>query len=125
MARWSEPRWGRVLLYEVVPSGLPFKIVNRVLGKRQLTELIDSSVRQCGEKKTVLLADRLRTLGYRHATEAGISICIDDMKIPDAKKDTLAAAQEEVREIEEQYTEGLITYGERYNKVVRYLGAGG
>ncbi|MCA9671549.1 MAG: DNA-directed RNA polymerase subunit beta', partial [Myxococcales bacterium] len=109
---------GRVLLYEIVPKELPFRIVNRVMGKKQLTELIDACVRQCGEKKTVLLADRLRTLGYGHATTAGISICVDDMVIPQAKEPLLTEATNEVKEIEEQYTEGLITDGERYNKVV-------
>src|SRR5439155_1895470 len=96
----------------------PFKHVNRVMGKKQLADLIDACYRQGGQKKTVLLADKLRTLGYTHATKAGISICIDDMKIPDKKKLLLDKATKEVNEIEEQYTEGLITDGERYNKVV-------
>ncbi|MCB9555872.1 MAG: DNA-directed RNA polymerase subunit beta' [Deltaproteobacteria bacterium] len=109
---------GRVLLYEAVPKELPFKIVNRAMRKKELTELIDAAVRICGEKKTVLLADRLRTLGYTYATAAGVSICIDDMIIPRRKEELLEAATAEVREIEEQYTEGLITDGERYNKVV-------
>jgi DNA-directed RNA polymerase subunit beta' len=109
---------GRVLLFEIVPEGLPFRLVNRVMGKKQLTELVDRTVRECGEKQTVLLADRLRSLGYSHSTEAGISICIDNMVIPDAKKELLDKATFEVREIEDQYAEGLITDGERYNKVV-------
>ena len=88
------------------------------MGKKQLADLIDACYRQGGQKKTVLLADKLRTLGYTYATMAGISICIDDMKIPDAKHRELSAATKEVSEIEEQYTEGLITDGERYNKVV-------
>jgi DNA-directed RNA polymerase subunit beta' len=109
---------GRILLWEVVPEGVPFKLVNRVQGKKQLADLIDACYRQGGQKKTVLLADALRSLGYKYATMAGISICIDDMQIPAAKKRELEAAQKEVAEIEEQYTEGLITDGERYNKVV-------
>ncbi|HEY2745354.1 MAG TPA: DNA-directed RNA polymerase subunit beta', partial [Polyangia bacterium] len=109
---------GRVLLWEIVPDGIPFKYVNRTMGKKQLADLIDACYRQGGQKKTVLLADKLRTLGYTHAMMAGISICIDDMKIPDAKHRELSAATKEVSEIEEQYTEGLITDGERYNKVV-------
>jgi DNA-directed RNA polymerase subunit beta' len=109
---------GRVLLYEVCPEGIPFKLVNRVMGKKQLADLIDACYRQGGQKKTVLLADKLRTLGYQHATMAGISICIDDMRIPERKKLLLDRATKEVNEIEEQYTEGLITDGERYNKVV-------
>jgi DNA-directed RNA polymerase subunit beta' len=109
---------GRVLLYEVVPSELPFKLANRVMGKKQLGELIDACYRLCGQKKTVILADKLRSLGYTYATVAGISICIDDMQIPKRKVPLLEQAQKEVQEIEEQYTEGLITDGERYNKVV-------
>ena len=109
---------GRALFYEIVPSELPFKIVNRVMGKKQLVELMDACVRNCGEKKTVLLADRLRHLGYTYATISGVSICIDDMVIPPSKADVLNGATEDVREIEDQYTEGLITDGERYNKVV-------
>jgi DNA-directed RNA polymerase subunit beta' len=109
---------GRILLWETVPEGIPFKYCNRTMGKKQLADLIDACYRQGGQKKTVLLADKLRSLGYTHATMAGISICIDDMKIPDAKHRELSAATKEVSEIEEQYTEGLITDGERYNKVV-------
>src|SRR5437660_881346 len=93
---------GRILMYEVVPEGLPFRLVNRIMGKKQLADLIDACYRQGGQKKTVLLADKLRTLGYTHATMAGISICIDDMKIPDAKHRELWAATKEVSEIEEQ-----------------------
>jgi DNA-directed RNA polymerase subunit beta' len=109
---------GRVLIWEIIPDGIPWKYVNRVLGKKQLADLIDACYRVGGQKKTVLLADKLRTLGYQHAMMAGISICIDDMRIPQAKKRELDKAQKEVAEIEEQYTEGLITDGERYNKVV-------
>ncbi|MBT8493986.1 MAG: DNA-directed RNA polymerase subunit beta', partial [Deltaproteobacteria bacterium] len=109
---------GRALLYEVVPSEIPYEKVNRVMGKKQLAELIDDTYRACGQKATVLLADGLRTLGYTEATKAGISICIDDMEIPDAKYRLIDEARKEVAEIEEQYTEGLITDGERYNKVV-------
>jgi DNA-directed RNA polymerase subunit beta' len=109
---------GRVLLYEIVSQDLPFEKVNRVMGKKQLADLVDTCYRLCGEKETVLLADRLRTLGYAHATAAGVSICINDMKIPSRKGELLEQAALEVGEIEEQYTEGLITDGERYNKVV-------
>src|SRR5580704_10762787 len=109
---------GRVLLYEIVPKQLPFKTVNRVMGKKQLGDLIDSCYRACGQKETVLLADKLRSLGYTYATKAGISICVDDLQIPARKVELLETAQKDVQEIEEQYTEGLITDGERYNKVV-------
>ncbi len=109
---------GRVLIYEVVPDELPFKLVNRVMGKKQTAELIDACYRSCGQKKTILLCDRLRTLGYQESTKAGISICLDDLKIPRRKTEMLDTALSEVREVEDQYTEGLITDGERYNKVV-------
>ncbi len=109
---------GRVLLYEKCPDSIPFASVNQVMGKKQLAELIDVAYRTCGQKDTVLLADALRTMGYAQSTRAGISVCIDDMTIPDAKEPLLAKAKKEVGEIEEQYTEGLITDGERYNKVV-------
>jgi DNA-directed RNA polymerase subunit beta' len=109
---------GRALLYEIVPKKLPFKLVNRVMGKKQLGDLIDSCYRVFGQKETVLLADRLRHLGYGYATKAGVSICVDDLLIPKRKVELLEHAQKDVSEIEEQYTEGLITDGERYNKVV-------
>jgi DNA-directed RNA polymerase subunit beta' len=109
---------GRALLYEIVPKEIPFSTVNRIMTKKALGDLIDDVYRACGQKATVLLADRLRTMGYQESTKAGISIGIDDMTIPEAKKHLLADAQKEVAEIEDQYTEGLITDGERYNKVV-------
>jgi DNA-directed RNA polymerase subunit beta' len=109
---------GRALLSEICPKGIPFDAINRVMGKKQLAELIDLVYRECGQKATVLLADALRTMGYTMSTLAGISICIDDMAIPPSKEKLLDVAKKEVAEIEEQYTEGLITDGERYNKVV-------
>ncbi|MCP4448905.1 MAG: DNA-directed RNA polymerase subunit beta' [Myxococcales bacterium] len=109
---------GRVLLYEQCPPEVPFEMVNSVMGKKQLAELIDKVYRACGQKATVLLADSLRTMGFKLSTRAGISICISDMTIPAAKYTLIEGAQKEVAEIEEQYTEGLITDGERYNKIV-------
>ena len=109
---------GRVLLYEIIPKGLPFPLVNKVMDKKSLGSLIDSCYRRCGQKATVLLADHLRTLGYTHATMAGISISIGDMQIPGKKNAFVEDAQRQVQEIENQYTEGLITDGERYNKVI-------
>ncbi len=109
---------GRVLMYEVVPKDLAFSYVNKVMDKKALGALIDNCYRRGGQKATVLLADHLRTLGYTNATKAGISVSIFDMQIP-AKKDAFVkAAQDQVQEIENQYTEGLITDGERYNKVI-------
>ncbi len=113
-----ETTCGRLLLYEILPDGLPFALINKVMGKKQLADLIDACYRIGGAKHTVLLADRLRTTGYTHATKAGISISIDDMKIPAKKKTLLELADKEVTEIQEQYNEGLITDGERYNKVI-------
>ncbi len=109
---------GRVMLNEIVPPKLSFDLVNKVMDKKALGNLIDACYRQCGQKETVLLADHIRTMGYRNATKAGISICIDNMKIPEAKATLVAKAQNEVLEIENQYTEGLITSGERYNKII-------
>ena len=109
---------GRVLLREIVPKEIPFEFVNQVMDKRALGELIDQCYRRLGNKATVLLADRLRSLGYRHATAAGISICLDDMIIPPDKPRHLEEATAEVAQIHDQYQEGLITDGERYNKVV-------
>jgi DNA-directed RNA polymerase subunit beta' len=109
---------GRALLRDICPRQIPFEAINKVMGKKALAELIDLVYREAGQKATVLLADALRTTGYTYATRAGISICLDDMVIPPSKEILLGEAQKEVAEIEEQYTEGLITDGERYNKVV-------
>jgi len=109
---------GRVLLGEIMPTAIPFPAYNKVLGKKELGGLIDLCYRLSGEKETVLLADRLRTVGYNNATRAGISVALKDMIIPSAKARLLEEAQKEVKEIEEQYLEGLITDGERYNKVI-------
>jgi DNA-directed RNA polymerase subunit beta' len=109
---------GRVLLYEIVPAEIPFKEVNCVMKRRELAGLIDLAYRHSGNKATVIFADKLKDLGYHCATRAGISICIGDMKIPGNKTALLDEANAAVREIEEQYNKGLITDGERYNKVV-------
>nr|MBC8188754.1 DNA-directed RNA polymerase subunit beta' [Pseudomonadota bacterium] len=109
---------GRVLLHEVVPHEIPFEFVNQVMDKKALGELIDQCYRRMGTKATVLLADHIRTIGYQNATRAGISICIDDMRIPPDKERFLADATNEVAQIQEQYQDGLITDGERYNKVI-------
>ena len=109
---------GRVLLYEIVPPELPFSIVNRNMDKKALVDLIDQCYRIAGPKATVILSDRLMQTGFKHATMAGMSIAIKDMRIPEAKTKLLGQANEELKEITEQYTEGLITDGERYNKVI-------
>jgi DNA-directed RNA polymerase subunit beta' len=109
---------GRVLLFDIVPKRLPFDAVNKVMDKKQLQNLIDLTYRLCGEKETVLLADRVRSMGYGNATKAGISIALDNMVIPRTKQTLLERAMGEVDDIQTQYTEGLITIGERYNKVI-------
>jgi len=109
---------GRVLLNDIIPKAIPFKSINKVMDKKAIAELIDTVYRQCGNKETVLLADRLKNLGFHFSSKAGISICIDDMKIPSGKEKHLNEAYAEVKEVEDQYVEGLITDGERYNKIV-------
>jgi DNA-directed RNA polymerase subunit beta' len=109
---------GRVLLKEILPEEIPFALINKVMKKSELANLIDYCYRFGGEKKTVILSDRLKALGYRYATLAGLSISIDDMLIPSNKVSLLQEAQQEIERVQEQYTEGLITDGERYNKVI-------
>jgi DNA-directed RNA polymerase subunit beta' len=109
---------GRVLISEVLPKGLNFDHVNKTLDKKALSRLIDACYRTHRNKQTVLLADRLRTMGFGYAMQAGISICMEHMTIPSRKKELLDEAQAEVERVVEQYQEGLITDGERYNKIV-------
>ena len=109
---------GRILLAEIVPSEIPFSDINRVMKKKELGALIDAAFLRAGNKATVIFADRLKDLGFEYATQAGISIGIQDMKVPDTKEKLLSDAQKEIQKIQEQYTNGLITDGERHNKVV-------
>ncbi len=109
---------GRALLAEILPEGMPFSLVNLELTKKAISRLINACYRQLGLKDTVVFADRLMYTGFRFATRAGISIGIDDMKIPAEKKAILEEADKEVVEIQEQFQSGLVTAGERYNKVV-------
>ncbi len=109
---------GRILLREIVPTSLPFELINRVMDKKSIADLVEECYRKAGNKATVLLADHLKDIGYAFATKAGISISIDDMKVPSRKGEILEDANKEVREIENQYQDGLITAGEKYNKVV-------
>ena len=113
-----ETTTGRMLLWEVVPEELGFDSVNRTMTKKELKNLIAMCYRWAGTKKTVLLADRLKDLGYKFATQAGISICVSNMVIPQRKEEIIVAAQDEINEVENQYNDGLITEGEKYNKVV-------
>ena len=109
---------GRVLLYEVAPSTIPFSEVNKTMKKKELGNLIDLAYRKAGNKATVIFADRLKDIGFEFATRAGISISIKDMTIPPQKARLLEEAQKQVGEIQKQYNNGVITDGERYNKVV-------
>ncbi len=113
---------GRCIIYGVMPEKLPFSLVNRNMDKKALTNLFDTAYRLTGEKDTVLLADAIRTTGYNYATKAGISICVSNMEIPSRKAAIIKDARRRVQEIEDQYAEGFITDGERYNKVIDIWG---
>ncbi len=116
---------GRALLSEILPKGLPFEYINKALKKKEISKLINASFRRCGLRDTVIFADHLMYTGYAYSTRAGISICVDDMLVPAAKPKLLAEANAEVKEIEDQYRQGLVTNGERYNKVVDIWGRTG
>jgi DNA-directed RNA polymerase subunit beta' len=109
---------GRVILREILPPQVPFSAINKVMSKKELSNLVDTCYRLAGNKETVILADRLKEIGFRYSTLAGISICINDMVIPEGKPAIIERGSDEVKEIQNQYTEGLITDGERYNKVI-------
>ena len=109
---------GRAILSRILPKELPFELVDRVLDKRRVLELIDVSYRKAGLKKTVVFADQLMYTGFHYATMAGISFGVDDMMIPKDKQNVLSEAEEEVKDIEHQYAAGLVTGGEKYNKTV-------
>ena len=116
---------GRALLSEILPRGLPFSNLNKALKKKEISRLINTSFRKCGLKDTVVFADKLLQSGFRLATRAGISIAIDDMLVPPEKVKLIERAENEVKEIEQQYVSGLVTAGERYNKVVDIWGKTG
>jgi DNA-directed RNA polymerase subunit beta' len=116
---------GRALLSEILPKGLPFSNINKALKKKEISRLINTSFRKCGLKETVVLADKLLQNGFRLATRAGISIAVDDMLVPKEKPGLIERAEKEVKEIEQQYVSGLVTSGERYNKVVDIWGKTG
>ncbi len=116
---------GRALLSEILPPGLPFPLINKPLKKKEISKLINASFRRCGLRETVIFADKLMYMGFSMATRAGVSICVDDMQVPPQKEEIINAAEKEVQEIEAQYTSGLVTQGERYNKVVDIWGRAG
>ncbi|MGB1883844.1 MAG: DNA-directed RNA polymerase subunit beta' [Gammaproteobacteria bacterium] len=109
---------GRALLSALLPRGLSFRLINQVLNKRTISKLFDTCYRVVGLKDTVIFADRLMYTGFAQATRAGVSIGVDDMVVPEEKSGIIGEAEETVKEIEEQYASGLVTTGERYNKVV-------
>ncbi|MFV0436988.1 MAG: DNA-directed RNA polymerase subunit beta' [Desulfopila sp.] len=109
---------GRIILGELIPKSVPFAEINKVMSKKALAKLIDYTYRRAGTKDTVILADRLKDTGYEYATRAGISISINDMKIPLRKEEMVEKAERDVLDVEQQYSDGLITSGEKYNKVV-------
>lgn len=116
---------GRAILSDILPKGLPFEHINKALKKKEISKLINVSFRRCGIRDTVIFADQLMYTGFAYSTRGGISICVDDMQIPAKKVELLGEANKEVKEIEEQYRQGLVTQGERYNKVVDIWGRTG
>ena len=113
------------MLSKILPPGLSFEELNKVLKKKEISKLINSSYRKCGLRSTVIFADKLLQSGFSLATKAGLSIAVDDMLIPGQKPSILEHAEEEVKEIEQQFASGLVTQGERYNKVVDIWGRAG
>lgn len=116
---------GRALLSQILPAGLPFSTIDKALKKKEISKLINASFRKVGIRETVIFADKLMYTGYSYATKAGISISINDMLVPPQKAQLISDAESEVKEIEDQYTSGLVTQGERYNKVVDIWGRAG
>jgi DNA-directed RNA polymerase subunit beta' len=109
---------GRAMLWNIVPSGLPYSLVNQKLGKKQISNLLNEAYRKLGLKDTVIFADQIMYTGFAYAALSGVSVGINDMVVPPAKYTEISEAEEEVREIQEQFQSGLVTAGERYNKVI-------
>ncbi|MBI59573.1 MAG: DNA-directed RNA polymerase subunit beta' [Spongiibacter sp.] len=109
---------GRVVLWRIVPDGLPFDLVNQSMTKKAISRLLNECYRQVGLKATVILGDQLMYTGFEYSTRSGSSIGVNDFEIPEAKARIVAAADAEVVEIEKQYASGLVTQGEKYNKVI-------
>jgi DNA-directed RNA polymerase subunit beta' len=118
VSRVVETTIGRALLSEIVPKGLSFKLINRPMNKRAISGVINACYRQLGLKETVVFADQLMYTGFRYATKAGVSFGVNDMVVPEEKQRILQTAEQEVKDIQDQYAAGLVTDGERYNKVV-------
>ena len=113
-----ETTLGRTLLYEILPEGMSFSLVNKTLDSKAISSLIDISYRKSGLKETVIFADRLMYMGYEYSTRSGASLCIDDFVIPSEKNKLVDEAEKEVKDIEAQFASGLVTKGEKYNKVI-------
>lgn len=118
VTRVVETTAGRALLWEIVPEGLPFALIDQPLTKKVVSSLLNICYRKLGLKASVIFADQLMYTGYRYATRSGISIGVNDLVVPESKSEIIAIAEDEVREIENQFATGLVTQGERYNKVV-------
>ena len=118
--KWFETTPGRAMLGEVLPKlpKIPFDLVNKLMTKREISSMIDTVYRHCGQKETVIFCDRVMALGFHHAFKAGISFGKDDMVVPHSKRKIVEDTREQVKEFEQQYNDGLITQGEKYNKVV-------
>ncbi len=114
----KETTAGRIILFEIIPEEINFDVINKLMNKKELANLIDHCYRLCGDKTTVLLADRLKDLGFKYATISGLSFAVGNMIIPENKKNIVAQADKDVLKIQKQYMDGLITDGERYNKVI-------
>ena len=109
---------GRIIFGEILPRGIPFSAINRELTKKELGKLIEYIHKVSGKRETVVFLNSIEKLGFEYATNSGISICIDDMHVPSKKADLIKDAEQEVMEVQRQYADGLITQGERYNKVI-------
>ena len=109
---------GRILLFRILPDGLSFDLINCNMGKKQISNALNECYREIGLKKTVVFADQLMYTGFNFATKSGVSVGINDMVIPDDKKSIIDEAKEEVKDISAQFQSGLVTAGERYNKVI-------
>ncbi|MGH1430664.1 MAG: DNA-directed RNA polymerase subunit beta' [Neptuniibacter sp.] len=114
----KETTAGRALLFTIVPNGLPFTLVNQPMKKKAISRLLNEAYRRCGLKDTVIFADQLMYMGFRQATMSGVSIGVNDFEIPEDKVTIINEAEAEVMDIERQFADGLVTQGEKYNKVI-------
>ncbi|MBI5100586.1 MAG: DNA-directed RNA polymerase subunit beta' [Nitrospirae bacterium] len=109
---------GRIIFHEIVPPEITFDMINKDMTKKELSKIIEFSYKKAGKRKTVVFLDNLEKLGFHYATKSGISICMADMHIPSKKPEMIHSAEQDVMEVQKQYSDGLITQGERYNKVI-------